>query len=62
MRMLLQGRKNQELEPVLEPLRILDFVGFQEQVLEGTLNLDKGFQNRFLRTLNLRKRVEEPVP
>jgi hypothetical protein len=44
----------------LEPLRTLDFVGFQEPVLVGTLILKKGFQNRFLGTLNFEK-VPEPV-
>jgi hypothetical protein len=38
----------QGLELVLEPLRTLDFVGFPEPVLDGTLNLKKVFQNRFL--------------
>jgi hypothetical protein len=41
----------------LESIRTLDFVGFQEPVLDGTLNLKKkggGFQNRFLRTLNFK--------
>jgi hypothetical protein len=40
------------LEFVLEPLRTLDFVRFQEPVLDRSLNLKKGFQNRFLRNLN----------
>jgi hypothetical protein len=46
----------QELEPVLEPLRTLDFLGFQEPVLERALNLEKKikkrFHSRFLGTLN----------
>jgi hypothetical protein len=67
---------NRFLEPVLEPLKTQVFVGFQEPVLDGTLNLKKGFQNRFLRTLNFKngsrtgslepykfvRRVSEPVP
>jgi hypothetical protein len=48
----------QGLEPVLEPLRTLDFVGFQEPVLDATLNLKKGLQNLFFGTLNLKEGVQ----
>jgi hypothetical protein len=47
-------------EPILEPLKTLNFVRFQEPVLDRTLNLKKGFQNRFLGILNF-KRVPNPV-
>jgi hypothetical protein len=45
----------QGLKLVLEPLRTLDFVGFQEPVLDGTLNLKKKILNRFQGTLNFKK-------
>jgi hypothetical protein len=47
--------KYQGLEPVLEPLGTLDFVEFQELVLDKTLNLKKWFQNQFLGTLCFKK-------
>jgi hypothetical protein len=43
----------QELDPVPEPIRTLDFTGFQVPVLDGILNLEKWFQNQFLGTLKL---------
>jgi hypothetical protein len=51
--MFLSGTGTGSWNRLLEPLRILDFVGFQEPVLDGTLNLKKEFQNRFFGTLNL---------
>jgi hypothetical protein len=52
---------NRFLEPILEPLKTLDFVGFQERFLDETLNLKKGFQNRFLGTLNFKKGLEPKI-